>query len=58
MVIDEREVAEVAKKLALVEGHSVSSAYRIGDGFEIPRWLTFISEARKLVINRIATQGK
>lgn len=53
MVIDD-ETRNVAKALAKANGYSEDYKLDVGGGFNVPHWLTFVSEATQLIKNKRA----
>lgn len=52
--MDDERVKVTAKKLARGAGFSEAHEYRLGDGFSVPTWVTFVSRARQLEQEREA----
>lgn len=50
MSIDEKEVIAMAKKLANADGYGDDYTYKLDGGIAVPRWVTYISRAREVVI--------
>lgn len=58
MAISTDEVHRVAKGLATTDGYSLSTTFRVGEGFEAPVWITYVTEARKLLRDQQALKHK
>lgn len=52
--VDSKDVETTARRLAKGHGYSDSFEYRLGNGFVIPRWVTFISRAEQIEQEREA----
>jgi hypothetical protein len=50
-------VKAVAMGLAKVDGQMEEYPFDLGNGFRVPTWLIYVSEARKLVNQQVALKG-
>lgn len=46
---NDSRTTSVAIRLAASSGHSDCDRFVITDGVEVPRWVTFVSEAKRLI---------
>ena len=52
------DIERVARALAKQDRYSDSSTWTISPGFEVPIWLTYISEAKAIIRTAVAAKAK
>lgn len=59
MAFGSDEIHRVAKGLCVADGFNTSHAtMKVAEGFEVPFWITYISEAKKILREQQASKHK